>query len=60
MAALTDEVTRLIEDLRDEDVDWLVHELRKRTEQRSVPLTASLSRANPVTDEHSTAAPSAA
>ena len=52
MAALTDEVTRLIRDLRDEDFDWLVHELRRRTEQRSIPASAALSRDNPVSDKH--------
>ena len=35
-----------------------MHELRKRTEQRSVPATTMLSRADPVPNEHNSAAPS--
>jgi hypothetical protein len=60
VAALTEEVVRLIGDLRDEDSDWLIRELRKRTEQRSVPLTTVLSRENPVPHEHSPAVPPSA
>ena len=53
VATLSNEATRLIEDLRDEDVDWLVQVLRKRTEERAVPVSAALSRDKPVPDKHS-------